>query len=71
MDVNGVCSCLDAIDNLQKNADKFNYPFTMMQGEYDDVVSNKGAITWFNNTKGLKNIDKSRKMFQGAVHELH
>ena len=59
LDVPGVCSFIEAIDNLQKNADKFNYPFTMMQGEYDDVVSNKGAIVWYKNTKRVKEEDKS------------
>ena len=43
----------------------------MMQGEYDDVVSNKGAIKWFNKTRKVSNIDKSRKMFAKAAHELH
>ena len=71
IDVNGILSFLEAIDNLQKNADKFQYPFTMMLGEYDDVISNRGAIKWYKNTAKVRDEDKSRIMFQRAAHELH
>ena len=59
IDVNGVLSFLEAIDNIQKNADKFKYPFTMMLGEYDDVISNDGAMAWYKNTKQVNNEDKN------------
>ena len=71
VDVNGICSFLEAIDNLQKNAEHFVYPFTMMQGDLDDVVSNPGALIWYKNAKGVKPADKSKIMFKGATHELH
>ena len=71
LDVNGICSFLEAIDNLQKNADNFAYPFTLMQGDLDDVVSNPGALVWYGNTSGVKPEDKSKIMFKGAAHELH
>ena len=35
------------------------------------MVSNKGALAWYGNTKRVKDEDKSRIMFQGAAHELH
>ena len=71
IDVNGICSFLEGIDNLQKNAEHFVYPFTMMQGDLDDVVSNPGALIWYKNAKGVKPEDKSKVMFKGATHELH
>lgn len=71
IDVNGLCNFLEAIDNLQKNAEYFNYPFTMMQGELDEVVSNKGALIWYKNAKSVKAEDKSKVMFKNACHELH
>lgn len=42
-----IVSMLDGIDYLQKNARSFNYPFLLMQGQEDTVVSNEGAIEWY------------------------
>ena len=49
LNVKGLISMLESIDNMQKYAPRFAYPFLMMQGELDDVVSNKGALKWYQN----------------------
>ena len=36
----GVVNMVDAINDIQKNASRFSYPFMMMQASEDIVVSN-------------------------------
>ena len=49
LNVKGLISMIESIDNMHKYAHRFAYPFLMMQGELDDVVSNKGALKWYQN----------------------
>ena len=48
----GIVNMLDAIANIHKNAAHFSYPFMMMLGSFDTVVSNTGALKWYNSTPG-------------------
>lgn len=69
LNVRGLISMFESIDNMHKNASNFPYPFLMMQGELDDVVSNRGASSWYANVSDK--IQKEKVMFAGQVHELH
>lgn len=65
----GSVNMIDAIANIHKNAGRFSYPFMMMQGSLDTVVSNTGALKWYSKTQ--PSIPKEKVMFDGFVHELH
>ena len=43
----GVVNLLDSLENLQSHAAKFSYPFMLMQGSEDNIVSNKRALHWY------------------------
>ena len=65
----GLVNMLDALDYLQANAGRFNFPFLMMQGSEDQIVSNKGALKWYSETSD--SLPKEKESFTSLVHELH
>ena len=60
---------LNSIDCIHRHAPQFAYPFMMMQGSLDTVVSNNGALSWYSRTSTAPK--KEKHMFEGFVHELH
>ena len=62
-------SFLKAINNLQQHAAHFSYPYLMLLGEFDQVISNKEASRWHSNTPGT--LDKSKVFLEDCCHQVH
>lgn len=45
-----VISMDDAITNLHRYAKQFSYPYLVLTGEFDDVVSNEKIVKWHSKT---------------------
>jgi|LakMenE18May11ns_1017448.scaffolds.fasta_scaffold9688455_1 hypothetical protein len=50
MTTNGIMSFVQAIENLNNYASVFNYPYLVLQGTKDDVVSNTAIVQWHEKT---------------------
>lgn len=69
INMKGLVNMLDAVEYLQANPARFSYPFLIMQGGEDRIVSNEGALRWV--SKVDAKIEREQALFPEMVHELH
>ena len=50
MNSDSVISMDNAITNLHRYAKQFSYPYLVLTGEFDDVVSNAKVVKWHSKT---------------------
>ena len=62
-----IASCLRHFDNIQASAKSVTYPYLMVLGDKDAVVSNKASKEWHAKTSSKV---KSMRLMAGAYHEL-
>jgi len=58
---------LKAMDSIMANLGQIEWPFLILQGEADRIVSSKGATTF---CAGAASVDKTIKLYSAAFHEL-
>ena len=69
INMQGLVNLMDALEYLQGNVSRFSFPFLMMQGSEDRIVSNQGALNWYSQLPS--SVPREKEMFPSMVHELH